>query len=86
MPESAQVTERKLISDMGQKWTSNWDKTEHYDQFGFKIFKCGNKFHLYRKNEKIGEVNKLHSAKFLSRIWLNDAILYSKQPDSAPGA
>lgn len=78
MPETLEIVEDKLLSDMGQVWRERGDN-EYYDQYGFVIYKVGNQYHLYRHNQRLGgEVNKLHTAKLLSKIWLNDAVLYKK--------
>lgn len=78
MPEPVEVTEVKLLGDIGQKWQGRFANTEYHDQFGFSIYKTGIRWELYHNGNLLGKVNKLHTAKMLSRIWLNDAVIYKR--------
>lgn len=72
--DSFETIERKLKSDLGQNWRENTDKTIHRDQFGNEIHKLMDTYVLYHKQEKIAEVNRLHTAKVISMVLLNDII------------
>jgi hypothetical protein len=76
MPESIEIIERKLKSDIDQRWMANTDKTIYRDQYGSEIHLLRETYVLYRKHEKICEVNKLHTAKLISTIILNDIVHY----------
>lgn len=64
------------MADIDQRWIDNTDKTIHRDQYGNEIHKLRDTYVLYRKHEKIIEVNKLHTAKMISTIILNDIVHY----------
>lgn len=76
MPESIEKTEQKLKANIDQRWMDNTDKTIHRDQYGNEIHKLRKTYVLYRKQEKIIEVHRLHTAKLISAIILNDIVHY----------
>lgn len=76
MPESIEKTEQKLKANIDQRWMDNTDKTIHRDQYGNEIHKLRKTYVLYRKHEKIIEVHRLHTAKLISTIILNDIVHY----------
>jgi hypothetical protein len=73
---SIEQIEKKLKADIDQRWQESWDKTVSRDQYGNEIHKLQNTYVLYRKQEKIAEVNRLHTAKMISTIILNDIVHY----------
>lgn len=76
MGNSIERIEQKLKGDLGQNWKDADNHTIYRDQFGNEIHKTRNGYILYRKQEKIIEVNKLHTAKLISQIIVNDTIHY----------
>lgn len=76
MANSVADIETKLKSGIDQRWLCNEDNDRHKDRYGNEIYKTGGKYILYRKQVKIVEVNRLHTAKLISTILLNDVILY----------
>lgn len=73
---SVESIEKKLKADIGQRWKENWEKTIHRDQYGNEIHKLKDTYVLYRKQEKIIEVNRLYTAKLISQVILNDIVHY----------
>jgi hypothetical protein len=76
MANTVSDIEKKLQSGIDQRWMMNSDKTIYRDQYGNEIHALRETYVLYRKHEKIIEVNKLHTAKLISTIILNDIVHY----------
>lgn len=76
MAESISIVEKKLQADFDQRWMMNSDKTIYRDQYGNEIHALRETYILYRKHEKICEVHRLHTAKLISTILLNDIVHY----------
>lgn len=76
MANSIENIERKLKTDIDQRWMENSDKTISRDQYGNEIHRLRDTYVLYRKHEKICEVHKLYTAKLISQILLNDIVHY----------
>lgn len=76
MPDSVPVVEKKLQSDIDQRWMENTDKTISRDQYGNEIHRLRKTYVLYRMHEKVCEVHRLHTAKLISTILLNDIVHY----------
>jgi hypothetical protein len=73
---STETIEQKLKGDIDQHWRENGDHTIFRDQYGNEIHKLRDTYILYRKQEKIVEVNRFHTAKLISAILVNDIIHY----------
>lgn len=73
---SIENIEKKLKADLDQRWMANENSSVHRDQYGNEIHKVKDTYILYRKQVKIIEVNRLHTAKLLSAIILNDIVHY----------
>lgn len=73
---SVENIEKKLKADLDQRWMMNEGSTIHRDQYGNEIHKVKDTYILYRKKVKIIEVNRLHTAKLLSTIIMNDIVHY----------
>lgn len=76
MSNSIESIERKLKSDFDQHWSHNTDKTIARDQYGNEIHRLRKTYVLYHKHQKVIEVHKLHTAKLISTIILNDIVHY----------
>lgn len=76
MPDSVPIVEKKLRSDIDQRWIANAEKTIYRDQYGSEIHALKETYVLYRKQEKICEVHRLHTAKLISQVILNDIVHY----------
>jgi hypothetical protein len=73
---SVENIEKKLKGDLDQRWLMNENSTMHRDQFGNEIHKTGKTYILYCKQVKVCEVHRLHTAKLISTILLNDIVHY----------
>jgi hypothetical protein len=74
--------EHKLKDSIDQQWKVSYDRTIHRDQYGNEIHKIATGYILYRKQSKIIEVNRLHTAKLISNIIVNDIIHFKKLSDA----
>lgn len=75
-PTSVENIEKNLKADLDQHWMMNESSTIHRDQYGNEIHKVKDSYILYRKQVKIIEVHRLHTAKLISQIILNDIVHY----------
>lgn len=73
---SIENIEKNLKGDLDQRWLANENSSMHHDQYGNEIHKVKDSYILYRKQVKIIEVHRLHTAKLLSTIIMNDIVHY----------
>jgi hypothetical protein len=73
---------RSLKSKMGQTWLHNVNAMMWMDQHGFTIEKTENEkpYRLTHKGSTLGDFYRLHTAKLVSTIAINDIILHKSMP------
>lgn len=75
----------QLQSTMGQSWLHNSKASSWSDQFGFVIQKDSadpKPFALYKGDIFVTRCYRLHTAKLISTIMINDIILYKSLPEN----
>lgn len=75
-----EIIEERLKADIEQHWIHSESYDIHRDQYGNEIHKTNKTYILYRKKEKIIEVNRLYTAKLISTIILNDIVQFKAIP------